>query len=85
MAQKHSGFRALTPITFGTGGTAVGGAPAFFVNGPLMSTPSNGAVEYTGTHLYVSIGVTRYQLDQQAGGTITATESFARTFAFMGA
>jgi hypothetical protein len=34
-----------------------------------MSTPEDGAVEYNGTHLYTTIGSTRYQLDQQSAIT----------------
>lgn len=33
----------------------------------LLTTPLNGAMEFDGTHLYFTIGSTRYQIDQQAG------------------
>lgn len=35
----------------------------------LLSTPENGAVEATSSHLYFTAGGVRYQLDQQAGGS----------------
>lgn len=31
----------------------------------LLTTPETGAIEFDGTHLYCTIGTTRYQLDQQ--------------------
>ena len=37
--------------------------------------PFNGQVNYTGTHLYVTIGSTRYQLDQQVTGTNTGDQT----------
>lgn len=43
--------------------------------GTLLSTEENGAMENDGTHLYFTLGGTRYQLDQQSsggGGTVTS-------------
>jgi hypothetical protein len=34
----------------------------------LVTTPQAGSIEYNGTHLYATIGVNRYQLDQQTTG-----------------
>jgi hypothetical protein len=42
-----------------------GGAPLKFISGTNLTTPETGAVEYDGSHLYITIGSTRYQLDQQ--------------------
>ena len=36
--------------------------------GTLLTTPVNGTIENNGTHLYVTLGGTRYQLDQQSAG-----------------
>jgi hypothetical protein len=48
------------------GGTAAAStAPLKFTAGTNLTAPENGAVEYNGTHLYITIGGTRYQLDQQ--------------------
>lgn len=41
-------------------------APLKFTTGTAMTTPEDGALEYHGSHLYFTIGSTRYQLDQQA-------------------
>lgn len=50
-------------------GTATAGtAPLKFTSGTNLTSPEDGAVEYNGTHLYVDIGSTRYQLDQQTAG-----------------
>lgn len=43
-------------------------APLKFTSGTNLSSIEDGAMEYNGTHLYMSIGSTRYQLDQQSGG-----------------
>jgi len=46
-----------------TGSTTV--APLKFTAGSVLTTLVNGTVEFDGTHLYISIASTRYQLDQQ--------------------
>lgn len=52
------------------GGTASAGtAPLKVGSGTNLTTIEDGALEYNGTHLYFSIGSTRYQLDQQSGGS----------------
>jgi hypothetical protein len=43
-------------------------APLKFTSGTALTTPEDGALEYHGSHLYFTIGSTRYQLDQQGGG-----------------
>lgn len=49
-------------------------APIKLTTGTALTTPEDGAIEYHSSHLYFTIGSTRYQLDQQAGsGTVTAT------------
>ncbi len=66
------------PVNFGIGissptaglhlraGTASEGtAPLKFTAGTDVGTPEAGAMEYTGAHLYFTIGSTRYQIDQQ--------------------
>lgn len=42
--------------------------PLRFANGTLLVTPINNTVECDGSHLYVTLAGTRYQLDQQSGG-----------------
>ena len=50
-------------------------APIKFTSGTAMTSPEDGALEYHSSHLYFTIGSTRYQLDQQSGGgTWTETE-----------
>lgn len=38
--------------------------------GIALTTPEDGAIEYHSSHIYFTIGSTRYQLDQQGGGGI---------------
>ena len=49
------------------GTNASGGAPLKLTSGTLTTAGniSDGAIEYNGTHAYITIGSTRYQLDQQ--------------------
>lgn len=62
-------------------------APLKFNTGVALTTPEDGAMEYHGTHLYFTIGSTRYQLDQQSaggsgitslGGQTGATQTFSK-------
>jgi hypothetical protein len=43
-------------------------APIKLNTGTALTTPEDGALEYHSSHLYFTIGSTRYQLDQQSGG-----------------
>lgn len=51
------------------GAAAAGNAPLKLTTGTALTTPEDGAIEYHGSHLYFTIGSTRYQIDQQAGGS----------------
>ena len=42
-------------------------APLKLTTGTALATPEDGAMEYHGSHIYFTIGSTRYQLDQQSG------------------
>lgn len=53
---------ALLHLKAGTAGTA----PLKLTSGIALTTPEDGAIEYHNSHLYFTIGTTRYQLDQQA-------------------
>ncbi len=48
-------------------------APLKISTGTALTTPQDGAIEYHSSHLYFTIGSTRYQLDQQGGGGIGGT------------
>lgn len=53
-------------------------APLKLTTGTALTAPEDGALEYHSSHLYFTIGSTRYQLDQQTGtaldsGTYTPT------------
>lgn len=61
-AKTYTGSQTLR-----AGTTTSGTAPLYFQNGSLLTTPANGALEFNGTHLYITIGSNRYQLDQQGG------------------
>ena len=70
-----SGFGVTAPtstVQISGGSTTV--APLIINSGTNLATPTNGAIENNGTHLYVTLGGTRYQLDQQSGtgGTVTS-------------
>jgi hypothetical protein len=43
-------------------------APMRLTEGVALTTPVNGSIEYHGSHLWFTMGTTRYQLDQQTGG-----------------
>lgn len=43
-------------------------APLKLTTGTALITPEDGAIEYHSSHIYATIGATRYQLDQQSGG-----------------
>lgn len=64
---------ALLHLAAGT--ASAGTAPLKLTSGTVLGTPESGAVEFDGTHFYITIGSTRYQLDQQA----TAASSFKDT------
>lgn len=50
------------------GSATAGFAPFKIDSGTNLTTIEDGVMEYNGTHLFFSIGSTRYQLDQQSGG-----------------
>lgn len=61
-------------VMFAAGTAAANTAPLKLTTGTALTTPEDGAIEYHSSHLYFTIGSTRFQLDQQAGsGTVTAT------------
>ena len=61
----------LAGLNLSAGTATAGTAPLKFTAGTNLGTTEAGAVEYNGTHLYFTAtnGGTRYQLDQQSGGT----------------
>lgn len=50
------------------GTAAASRAPLKFTAGTNLTTPENGAVEYDGTHLYITTGGVRHQLDRPLSG-----------------
>lgn len=59
------------------GGTAAGSAALKLTSGSLLTAAEDGAVGYDGSHLYFTIGSTRYQIDQQTVGyALLASPSF---------
>lgn len=73
-AGANSGFGQSTPtakIHIAAHTTSAGTAPIKLTSGTAMTTPEDGALEYHSSHLYFTIGSTRYQLDQQGGGGIS--------------
>lgn len=55
-------------IHVAAGSATAGTSPMKFTAGTLMTTPEAGAMEFD-THLYFTIGSTRYQLDQQVSAS----------------
>lgn len=68
-----SGFGTLTPTArahIAAGTTTI--PPLKLTSGTALTTPQDGTLEYHTSHLYFTIGSTRYQLDQQGGsGDVT--------------
>jgi len=46
------------------GSATAGTAPLKFTSGTLLTTPENGAIEFDGSELYITIGGTRYKLNK---------------------
>ncbi|HXB11720.1 MAG TPA: hypothetical protein VNZ45_07025, partial [Bacteroidia bacterium] len=53
-------------LQLGPGTATANSSPLKFTSGVNLTTPETGAMEFDGTHLYITIGSTRYTLDQQA-------------------
>lgn len=51
--------------TFRAGTATALTAPLYLQTGTALATPEDGALEYHGSHIFFTIGSTRYQLDQQ--------------------
>lgn len=66
-------------LTLPAGTTAANSAPLKFTTGTAMTTPEDGSIEYHSSHLYFTIGSTRFQLDQQGGGVTTADDNLKIT------
>jgi len=85
----NSGILTSSPTAYlhiGAGTATAGTAPIKLTSGTNLSSIEDGAMEYNGTHLYFSIGSTRYQLDQQSGGgggitSLNALTGATQTFA----
>ncbi|HEY0750719.1 MAG TPA: hypothetical protein VGD26_06175, partial [Chitinophagaceae bacterium] len=60
--------------TFRAGTAAAGTAPLYLQAGTALTTPADGALEYHSSHLYFTIGSTRYQLDQQPLGILETAD-----------
>lgn len=64
------GISRLDPTAYlhlPAGTAAAGTAPIKLATGVALSATEDGVFEYHGSHLYFTIGSTRYQLDQQSG------------------
>jgi len=70
----------------GTGGATT--APLKLTAGTVMTVPEDGAIEYGSSHLWFTVGTTRYQLDRQlaAYGTSAGelTYTLTSSIAFIG-
>lgn len=71
-------FAMEAPISLQPGFASAGLAPIYFASGTNLTVPEDGAMEYNGTHLFFTIGSTRFQIDQQsATGANTALSNLA--------
>lgn len=71
---RFGDFTTPTAMVNIVAGTATAGtAPLKLTTGTPLTTAEDGAIEYHSSHLYFTIGSTRYQLDQQTGGFIPYT------------
>uniref|UniRef100_A0A6M3J9J7 Putative tail collar domain protein n=1 Tax=viral metagenome TaxID=1070528 RepID=A0A6M3J9J7_9ZZZZ len=79
------GVTPTARLHIAAGSEAAGTAPFKLTTGTALTAPEDGAVEYHSSHLYFTIGSTRYQLDQQTvnipylpitGGTLTGNLLF---------
>jgi hypothetical protein len=87
---KRTGFAGVTiptaKIHIAAGESTASGSPLKLTAGTNLATPETGAIEYDGTHLYVTDSTgTRHQLDQQAGdgdvgGPASATDNAVARF-----
>lgn len=62
-------------LHIGAGTATASTAPIKLTSGTHLASIEDGVFEYNGTHLFFSIGATRYQIDQQiaGGGAVTGT------------
>lgn len=65
------GVTPTARLTLAAGTAAVNTAPLKLTTGTALTTPEDGALEYHASHLYFTIGSTRFQLDQQGGSGIS--------------
>lgn len=63
-----TGTGKIRSLILDAGTAAAGRAPMYLISGTALGTPEDGALEYHTSHIYFTIGSTRYQLDQQSGG-----------------
>ncbi len=71
VAAGNIGIGVVSPtarLHLAAGTATANTAPLKFTTGTALTTPEDGSVEYHSSHLYFTIGSTRYQLDQQAAG-----------------
>ena len=73
---NHSNTTPTAALWLPAGTATASTAPLKFVTGTALTTPEDGAMEYHSSHLYFTIGSTRYQLDQQGGGGGTPAGNF---------
>ena len=65
------GVTPTAQVHMAAGTATAGTAPLKLTTGIALTTTEDGAIEYHASHLYFTIGTTRYQLDQQGGGGLT--------------
>lgn len=72
---SSTGDGLAATLNAGAGASPIPVSSIQFHPAALTTLPYDGQLSYTGTHLYTTIGSTRYQLDQQSTGTNTGDQT----------
>jgi hypothetical protein len=76
IAPNGTGKLDITAAPLKAGTTAAGSAPLKFTAGPVMTTPENGAMEFDGSSLYITVGGVRFALGLAGGSVADSSVTF---------
>lgn len=71
----NAGADPTAQLHIGASSGSAGTGQAKFNSTTILATPEDGVLEYGSSHLWFTIGSTRYQLDQQGGGSTSLTST----------
>lgn len=75
-------FTPTAQIHIAAGTATAGTAPLKLTAGTLLFAIEDGAIEYGSGHIYVTIGLNRYQLDQQATALLASVNAWSAANTF---